>query len=361
MTTIIRTVTITGVVLALAAPAAAQEADWVREVERHAEAIALEVVRALGIDDAQRGPRDEQRGPEVIERFSRTVRLGRPGSFDLSNVAGDIIITGGGGGDVRIDAVKRTRNRDEAEGRARLQQVEIQVRELGNRVEVRTEYPREQRNLVVSVDYTISLPQNANVDVKTVSGDVRATNIRGELSTQSVSGDVIATGARRLGAVKSVSGDIQITDAEAEGQVTASTVSGDLLVRSLTAAGVEMSTVSGDVTLDKVECERADLRTVNGDIQYSGSLARNGRYEMNTHSGDIRLAVSTSGFDVEASTFGGDLRSDYALTLGGTQLSLDGRGRRRGPPNRTIRGSFGDASARLSLRSFSGDIIITRR
>lgn len=365
MTTTIRGVITAGVCLALAAPAAAQDAEWVRQLERHIEQHARDLARAFGLEEAQRGLRgrgdDPRRGPEVTELFSRTVRLARNGTFDLSNVAGNIVVTGAGGNDVRIDAFKRTRNRDESQGRARLQEIRIEIREQGNRIEVRTEYP-EQRNLFVAVDYTVSLPQDTNVTLKSVSGDVRVTNVRGELRAESVNGDITATGARRLGAIKSVSGDIQITDAESENLVVASTVSGDLVISNLKARGIDIGTVSGGLQLDGVECDRANLRTISGDIQYGGSLARTGRYEIHTHSGDIRLTVASSGFDLEASTFSGDVRSDYALTLGGNRLDSGGRGRRRGPgPGRAIRGSFGDGGAILSLRSFSGDIVITKR
>src|SRR4051812_14631979 len=67
--------------------------------------------------NGQRPPRVEREqdrdAPEVTERFSRTVRLGRDGTFDISNLAGTIVVTGGGGNDVTIDAIKRTRSRNE--------------------------------------------------------------------------------------------------------------------------------------------------------------------------------------------------------------------------------------------------------
>ena len=317
---------------------------------------------------AQRGARDERRGPEVTEAFSRTVRLGRNGALDLANIAGDLIVTGGGGDDVRIDAVKRVRERDEAQGRARLQQVQIEVRELSNRVEVRTEYPRDRdrrngrRDSFVAVDFTVAVPQNASVTLKSVSGDVRVTNIRGELRAEAVSGNVVATDVPRVTLLKSVSGDLQLTNGSSETSLTGGTVSGNVLVRRLKARAVDFGSVSGNVRLEEVEAESATLRSVSGTIDYGGELARNGRYEFTSHSGDVQLTLSgNTGFDVEATTFSGDLRSDYALTLGGTQVDPRGRGRGRGPGNRGIRGSFGDASARLTLRSFSGDIVITRR
>jgi hypothetical protein len=320
---------------------------------------------------AQRGPRDERRGPEITDAFSRTVRLGRTGALDLSNIAGDIVVTGGGGDDVRIEAVKRVREPDETLGRARLQDVRIEVRELSNRVEVRTEYPRDRdgrnnrRDSFVSVDFTVALPQNASVTVKSVSGDVRVTNVRGELRAETVSGNLVAADVPRATLLKSVSGDLQVTNAGSDTSLTGGTVSGNVVVRRLKARSIDFGSVSGNVRLEEIEAESATLRSVSGDIDYGAELARNGRYEFTSHSGHVRLMLSgNTGFDVEATTFSGDVRSDYALTLGGTQVDDRGRGRGgrgRGPGNRGIRGSFGDGSARLTLRSFSGDIVITRR
>jgi hypothetical protein len=93
------------------------------------------------------------------------------------------------------------------------------------------------------------------------------------------------------------------------------------------------------------------------DIEYSGRLARSGRYDMQSHSGDIRLVpTGNPGFDVDANTFSGDIRADFQLRAG---AQLTNGGDRRGG-NRSLRGAVGDASAVLTLRSFNGDIIITR-
>ncbi len=301
---------------------------------------------------------DSRRGPELTERFHRTVRIGRNGSLDLSNIAGDITVTGGGGDVVRIEAVKRARARAESDSKALLDEMRIEVIELSNRVEVRTVYPRNRRNYSGSVDYTISMPSGANATLRSISGDMRVTNVKGELRAETVSGDLVTSGATRLSLVKSVSGDIQVTDAAADGEVTVSTVSGDLTVRGLKARSLDLGSVSGDVILTDVTCDRGTVKTVSGNVEYHGPLARSGRYEMTAHSGNVRLAISgTTGFELEATTFNGDVRSDFPLTLR-TGSSESGRGRRL---NRSIRGTYGDASAIVSLKSFSGDIVITKR
>jgi hypothetical protein len=293
---------------------------------------------------------DSRYGPEVTERFSKTSRVGRTGSLDLSNVAGDITVTGGSGDEIRIEAVKRARSRSGEDAQQLLNELRIDVIETGTRVEVRTQYPRNRRNYSGLVDYTIAMPSGGSATLRSVSGDVRVTNVKGELRAESVSGNMVTSGATRLSLVKTVSGDIDVTDAAADGEVTVSTVSGDLTARGLKARAVDLSSVSGDVLLTDVTSERATVKTVSGGVEYSGPLTRNGRYEMTAHSGSIRLSVSeTTGFELEATTFNGDVRSDFPLTL--RAGPDDQGGGRRNRLNRSIRGSFGDANAIGNLKS----------
>jgi DUF4097 and DUF4098 domain-containing protein YvlB len=297
---------------------------------------------------------DSRQGPEQTERFSRTARIGANGAFELSNVAGDVVITGGGGEEVRVEAIKRVRHRDGGEAQSLLKELRIEAVEATNRLEIRTIYPRRQRSFSGSVDFTVQVPVGASVTVKTVSGDLRVKNVRGELRLETVSGDVITAGASRLASIKSVSGDIEVTDATADDLVNVSTVSGTVRVTGLKARAIEAGSVSGDVVLTKVQSDRISAKVVSGNVDFNGALARTGRYEFSSHSGDVRLRLgNTSGFELEATTFNGDVRSDFALTLRGASNDT----RRR---NRSIRGSFGDAGAILSLKSFNGDIVISK-
>ena len=327
-----------------------------RHVERQADQVARYMERRFEAQGGRGRGRGFGRGPEYTEAFSRTVRLGRTGTFDLQNVSGDITVTGAGGDDVRIEATKRVRHPNEAEAKTILSEIEIQVQERSGRVDVRTEYPRG-RNWAGGVDFTVSVPRDASVALRTVSGTVKVSNVNGELRAESVSGDIIASSARKLRTAKTVSGDLEITDAEAD-EFSASTVSGDVIVNRLKASGFDAQSVSADLRLTDVDVDHASLRSVSGDIEYGGRLQKGGRYQFQSHSGDVRVTpMDARGFSVEASTFSGDVRSDYTLTLqGGTGNSLVGPGR-----NRSVRGTFGDAGATLTLQSFSGDIVIVRR
>jgi len=338
--------------------------EMTRQVERQADQVARRVeiqadqfARFVEQQFEQQGRRGggPGRGPEYTENFSRTVRIGRTGALDLQNVAGDISVTGGGGDDVRIEAVKRVRHPNEAEAKALLSEIEIEVADRGGRVEVRTEYPR-RRNWSGGVDFTLSVPRDASVSLRSVSGRVKVTNINGELRAETVSGDIITMTAKKLRVAKTVSGDVEISESEAD-ELSLGSVSGDVIVNRLKGNGFDAQTVSGDLRLTDVEIDHASIRSVSGDIDYSGRLARNGRYQFQSHSGDIRVTpADAKGFTIEASTFSGDVRSDYALTLQTSPANSFTPGR-----NRSVRGSFGDAGATLTLQSFSGDIAIVKR
>ena len=306
--------------------------------------------------DAERRRRqDARRGPEYTEPISKTLRLGKNGTFDLQNLSGEIVVTGGGGSDVRVEAIKRVRNPNESEARALLQSIEVRIEERNGNVEVRTNYPR--RNWSGGVDYTVTLPRDANVVLRSVSGDIRVNTLNGELRVESVSGNVVATSVRRIRQAKTVSGDLEIVESDGD-EVAGGTVSGNLIIRGVKARTVDLQSVSGDLRLTDVESDRAFVRSITGSIDFAGRLSQQGRYEFQSHSGDVRVSpANAQGFSLEASTFSGDLRSDFPLTLQGNQVN--NLGPRRNP--RGIRGSFGTGGAVLTLQSFSGNITIVKR
>ena len=300
------------------------------------------------------------RGAEQSDTLSRKVKIGRDGWASISNISGNIIVTAGGGDEVSIDAVKRTHG-----DRSLLGRVEIVIEEHAGRVDVRTEHrPSFFRDNDVSVDYTVVVPEGASVELKSISGYVKVTGVKGSVRAQSISGNVTAAGTPRVELAKTVSGDVDLTGVSYDGNLSASSISGSIRATSLKAKSLDVSTVSGDVALRDVSCERFNARSISGNIEYSGALDRNGRYEANSHSGSVRFTLAgTTGFELNAASFSGSVRSDFPLTVGGERnpdIRL-GRGRRSGPGSESLQATFGDGSARLDLHTFSGGIVIAKK
>ncbi len=339
----------------LTTPAAAQTPSWVteleRRVERRLEAAAgmLESLEALRV--LQQG-RLSRPSPVVTEPVTHTLRLARDGSLELTNVSGAVTIAGSEGDDVRIHGTKWVRHADPSQARAFLKEMRVLIAERGGTIEVRTQTPQMRRGSG-GVDYTVSLPSRAHVTIRTVYGDVRVTDLQGEVRAEAMSGNVIASSVQRVRALKTIAGDITLTDAQGR-ELTASTVSGNVIVANLRVPTMEIESVSGHVRVTSIESERVRLRSISGDINSRLRLVRGGRYEVHSNSGNIRIIPDSSqGFEVEAQTFSGLVRSEVAL-----RLPPDGAGR---GPARTLRGMVGDAGAILWLRSLSGNIDIGRQ
>jgi DUF4097 and DUF4098 domain-containing protein YvlB len=311
-------------------------------------------LRASRPEDERQAKREA--GP--TERFSRTFRVGKTGILDLSNTSGDVTVTGGTGEEIVIEALKRARSHDSADAKSELASVSIEAAERGGRVEVRTVYTRQ--HVSVSVDFTIRCPTGTAVYLKSVSGDVSAVNIEGELTAEAVSGDVHAERVGQVSRLTSVSGDIDITGGTASRELRLSSVSGNVIARKTSARSLDLSTVSGDVQLTEMTSDRVDIRTVSGDVAYSGELAKSGRYEFKSHSGDLQLGVvGAAGFELSATTFSGTIRSDLPLTLSTTgEGGSDSTDRRH---DRSVHGTFGDAGAVIVVTTFSGDVTLVKR
>lgn len=316
----------------------AEEARRVRERLRRAE-------------DSARRRRALRQGQEVSESVSHTVRIGRDGSLDLRNLSGRVAVTGVSGDDVRIDAVKRVWHRNTDRARALLKQLEVEVTESPARVGVRTRYPR-QESYDAEVEYTVSVPQNANVALRTASGDVVVSNLRGELTAEAVSGSVTASSVGDVRLLRSVSGAVSV-DGAAGDEVVASTIGGTITVRRAKARVMDLRSVRGAVQLTDSEADRVALRALSGDVEFRGRISRGGRYDIQSRSGRVVVSPAGSeGFEVEAAVGSGEFRSDYPLTLRG--------GRRGGQRTRLVQGTFGDGGGMLTLRSYSGGITIEK-
>ncbi len=298
---------------------------------------------------------DERSGPETTETITRTFTLGPGGSFDIFSMAGQVVVTGGPGQDVVLTAVKRVRGRP-ADAEAQLASTMIDAKELAGRLEVRT-VSKRTKNMHTWVDYSVVVPYATSVSARVLSGDVRIEKVKGDVQVESANGTIEAIGTPRLVRVKTLSGDILLTDAASNGALSASTMSGQIVMKGVKARSLELATISGDVTLADTSCDRAQVRTVNGALDFGGALVKGGRYEFTSHSGDVRLKLGGSaGFELAAQTFSGDVRSDLALVLDPGDPNLPPGV----PQRRDVRGMFGDGGALVLVKTFSGSVVVAR-
>jgi DUF4097 and DUF4098 domain-containing protein YvlB len=293
--------------------------------------IAAVAALALSVPPALAAQRESGDSDEFRSRIDTTVALSGNGTVDLSLVSGEIVVTSWNRSEVRVHA---TSERGILRFDASPSRVTLGV--------------RSDRGRLGDTRYEITIPKSARVVANGVSGDVSTTG-GSDVEAHSVSGDVKVVDATGRVSIESVSGDASAQKVGAG--VKASTVSGELTLSDITG-DVDANTVSGDIVLDGVRASFVRTNTTSGDVRFMGTLDPKGRYEFNSHSGDIRIGIPGGGATLDVHTFSGDVDSDFPMTLQ--------PGSRSGERGKGMQFTIGGGGARITAQTFSGDITIER-
>lgn len=272
--------------------------------------------------------------------FSFRRELAAGARLHLANVIGDVRIESSGSRTLEVAAVKRAGRHGEPED------VEIRAIDLADGVAICVIYPANRRawdtgrparrsdrdprddhreedpcdrssrwdgqeRNDTEVDFTVRLPEGLRLTARTVSGDVVAENLRGDLELASVSGSVRLAGGE--------------------------------------GPRIALTTVSGDVELLRVRARNVEGHAVSGRIRFEGPVQDQGSYDFATTSGDITVIVpERPNATLQAATFSGRFSSSFPTTTG------EARRVRRSRHSAV----WGNGSARLDVESLSGDISI---
>lgn len=294
---------------------------------------------------------DDQLRQIQTDEETKVLTLGANGSLELKTVSGDVTVVAGSGRDVRIAITRRSRGRSTEDARLGLQRVTVTVDQQGDRAVVATQYPDNGRrdssdNYSVDVSFNVTAPAGTRVSATSVSGNVRVENIKADVSMNVVSGNVALVGAGKVADVKTISGDVTVTDVAGD-SVTLGTVSGNVIIDRTTARQLEAETTSGDVRATSVSTDRATLRSLSGDVVYAGGISKGGRYEFQSHSGNVSFDPTGSvGYDLQAMTFSGTITPPRGMTSNSLSTSR----------SRAFHGTIGSGGASVSITTFSGNV-----
>ncbi len=248
--------------------------------------------------------------PDTVKgSFERTLKVTGPADIDVNTGSGNITVRPGDGSTVRIVGTIHAWARwldGEAAARERVRRLEANppIEQHGNVIHIGHIEERElQRN--VGISYEITLPADSRVRTNTGSGDIDLSGIRGSAGANTGSGN--------------------ITIASSTGEIRASTGSGNIHASGLTGA-LRASTGSGNITAEGKPGSAWDLKTGSGNVTAQLS--------------------SDAGFEVDAHTGSGGIRTNHPITMLGT-FGKD-----------TLRGTVRGGGPRLVIRTGSGGIRI---
>ncbi len=256
------------------------------------------------------------------------VRDAKPnGQVDIHAFAGTVHVTGWAQNQLKVHA--------NVTGDCR-----VEITPSGDRYGVRLECAHGPG----SAELEVQVPQASTVEVRTMGAGITVQGVSGPLRLQSVTSDIsVKGGAPTEIEARTTNGNIHIDAATP--QLRAQSVSGD--VRVTGARGkANVHTVSGDCSLAGGDFSDVRFESVSGEMTFTGGVV--GSFEVQSHSGDVALHLPpATNADVELRTFSGDLMVDMG---NGPKLDSD----------HELNTKLGAGGARVRVRTFSGDVKVTR-
>lgn len=200
-----------------------------------------------------------------------------------------------------------------------------------------------------STTLDVRVPKGASLDVDVVSAPMNIDGIDGgSLKVNTVSGKARINARSPSIDADAVSGSIEL--AGNADKVNLQTVSGDILAPNV-GGEANLQTVSGRIRVSGGPWRKLNLSTVSGDVQLAGGLAPSGTFDVDSMSGDVQVQVpSNLSAVIKASTFSGDLRSDF----GSVEKVEHG-------PGSELHATVGAGGAKMNIETFSGDLRIRQQ
>ena len=251
-------------------------------------AILITLVIALPAAAQQRNrtnDRDQDRGPRETENVDRTLSLPAGGTVRLKTFSGRVNITGAGGNQVVIKAVRRAT-------RERLDDIKLEITQSGNVIDIDANHRvAERRNEnVVETDFDIQVPTQVNLDLRTFSAPVIVNNVNGDLVVEGFSSDIRLTDLSGPKKIKTFSGGVTVQARNwSDGDdMNVNTFSGDITLRLPENArgNLTFDSFSGSFNSDvPVTLSNSSRRSFRGVLNGGGTSD----FRLHTFSGSVRI------------------------------------------------------------------------
>ncbi len=276
--------------------------------------------------------------------FEKTFQVSGPVDLEVQTHSGDITVRSGPSGSVSIRGkiyvgdhwLFGSRHTDVSD----IEQ-HPPLRQDGNSIHIDYVNARD-----ISVDYEITVPEEATIRSHSGSGDQTIEGTRGNLELQSGSGDVRLS--RITGEVHLQTGSGNVRARQIAGAVRGGAGSGDIEVEETGSAEVDLHTGSGNITARGIQ-GAFHAEAGSGDI--TGEGTQTGSWEIRTGSGNVHVRLpANAAFDANLSTSSGTLDVDAPVTM-----TVQGRVQET---RKQIVGKVRGGGPLLTVRTGSGDIHI---
>lgn len=232
--------------------------------------------------------------------FDKRIRMPDGSLIDVQTVNGKINVDSWRREEVRIHADIEVKARSRRQAEAFMKKVRIIVERDGDELRIEPEYPKKKgggffdaifgRKTQVKIDFQIRLPEESDLNLRTVNGNLEIEDVRGDMRFKSTNGSITAhelAGSLDAGSTNG-SVRIEMVDVRHSDTISLRTTNGGVrltLPRDI-EADVKASTVNGGISTDFP----LNLRGKYSSKRLSGTINGGGcRIELKTTNGGIRI------------------------------------------------------------------------
>ncbi|MDQ2856814.1 MAG: DUF4097 domain-containing protein [Acidobacteriota bacterium] len=254
---------------------------------------------------------DKGRGSKV----ERTVAADSHVTVSACSVSGAIIVHGWERNEVRVRSTEaaeiKFQRKDPGVEASPVRKIELLILD-------KEQGPTQPGFCESSSEIELDVPRGATVQLRTRDSDISVFEVAtAYVNTQN--GDVMIEHATTQVEAGSISGGISLKDSS--GRINLHSAGGSIEASDVRPAEAgdtfEARSLGGEITLDNVTHTQLSAHTLNGSLSVTGPLARSGRYNFRTMSGDITLTMpEDSSFQVSARfSQRAEIITDFPLTL----------------------------------------------
>ena len=289
-----------------------------------------------------------------IERVVEKTFTVQPGGvLHVETQGGDVRIETSADATVKVVARERIHASSEAEADELLQKLTLTIEQRADGVSALSKYEKMSGFHwgswpPVQVDFTVTVPKNYNVELKTSGGDVVVGDLNGKVDARTSGGDI--TLGKITGDIDAGTSGGNVRLEEGGGTVKLGTSGGDIHVGRVVGPA-ELGTSGGNIDIKSIE-NTLHASTSGGDVSAGLAGPLKGDCKLGTSGGRVHVTVDkTAAFDLDASTSGGDVDAT-GLTI---TIERGGSGRSR------LSGKVNGGGPVLKLRSSGGDVVVQTR
>ena len=224
--------------------------------------------------------------------FSFDVEVTNQTSIRLEAINGNVEISGRSDAtSVTVSGERQVHSHRASDARRRLDDLQVEVEDLGDEIVIRTIQPRDTDGRNYVVNYTITLPVDLDVAAGLVNGNLSVAAIDGFTSINTINGNVTLRDIAGSASVVLTNGNIESeVFLSTDGVIELTTTNGNisLEIPQSTSAALQARVTNGAISLSNLDLSDAestnrslsgtlgegegaiDLQTVNGNIDVHG-------------------------------------------------------------------------------------------